>query len=174
MWPSCKHVAHTEPLAKAVILDIHVEQKKWSCQRAWRQLDEEGGNRDGIAQQEESSTEGLWRRVNVTHMRWARNGQTAKTLPHLSSQDPVKQNPVSPLCWICQESRTIQNRSGLERSINGSWLISSNGGRKTEFKDIGLRSCREESLNALNELVHLSTNSKGVTNLMWTGGGLQK
>lgn len=131
-------------------------------------------NRDGIEQQEESSTEGLWRRVNVTHMQWAWNGQTAKTPPNLFSQDPVRQNPVSLPHRICQESRTIQNRSGLERSINGSWLISYNGGRKIEFKDTGLRNCREESLNALNELAHLSTNTKGVTNLMWTRGGFQK
>lgn len=95
-------------------------------------------NRDGIEQQEESSTEGLWRRVNVTHMQWAWNGQTAKTPPNLFSQDPVRQNPVSLPRRICQESRTIQNRSGLERSVNGSWLISYNGGRKTEFKDTGL------------------------------------
>lgn len=127
----------------------------------------------GTEQQEESSTEGLWRRVNVTHMQWAWNGHTAKTPPNLFSQDLVRQNPTSLSGRICQESRTIQNRSGLERYMNGSWLISYNGGRETEFKDTGMRNCKE-SLNALSKLAHHSTNTKGVTNLIWTRGRFQK
>lgn len=111
--------------------------------------------------QEESSIEGLWRGFSVTHVQWAWNGQQWRSNSQTVVPGPCMENPLfqCPVGFV----RNPQDKIGVDY-INILMVVDEPSvveAERLNFKNRDLRNCRQDNLNALNKLVHSSTNTKG-------------